>query len=165
MNDEKSDLIIVLLIVCYTLYAATLAFQLHRHPWKSTGIIRNPQVVFADNQWLAHQEVQEGTSRSRWQYLFDYIRFNSVCPFGKFGAWALLSWSVIMVVMLLVYRTTPYGSRKKMYQVLAIVNLVFAVLYFGMMLPMNLALFIRSLPYLITQMVVSAWLFMKSDCE
>lgn len=84
--------------------------------------------------------------------LYEYVMQNDVCPLGKFGAWLLLGWGITMIVFLV---STP---TQKTCKILGIINLMFAVLYAGVSLMANTALFIRCIPYFCVQLGVSVWL-------
>lgn len=110
------------------------------------------------------EEVKRAPGMGFWQFMARYVMENDVCPLGKFGAWLLLGWSVTMIVFLGKGMAAPLDARKrKLYQILGVINLILSITYTCITLLANTALFVRCIPFLAAQLGVSAWLIMKSD--
>ncbi len=155
MKDKDSDCIIAGIILIYTI-VAFFAFKMHDTLWSNNNM--NGSISPSLRGFITHQTYRQ---KSTWEQFLQ----NSVCPFGKFGAWMLISLSLVMIILLFAHRyDESSASKKKRYQVLAILNLVFALVFSFTTLFMNWALFARSFPVYVAQIAVSVWLFQKSDC-
>lgn len=166
MLDKQSDFLIVGIVVLYTVYACTVAFQLHLTMWQPSMLpmssmrsMRSMRSIrHASHSFLAHDEVHHSSGGVG----MNMFR-GGVCTLGKLGAWALIVWGLVMSIVLL---SNEHGDneekRKSRYKILAIINMSFLGVYFLLTLLMNTPLFLRSLPYFVAQFFVSKWLLQKS---
>jgi hypothetical protein len=89
-----------------------------------------------------------GFSRHTGSTLFE----AGVCPLGKVAAWALFVWTLLFGTLLLTLSHGEKFDRNK--KILGWVHVSVVMAIFGPAFFMNIHLFARSLPYLITQLGV-----------
>ena len=118
------------------------SFKLHKNLFsKTVSSESNKSISFSGHDLLEH----DGSG----------ILSAGVCPLGKWGAWFIFVWSIVLLSILFsVYRkpSTDFNSTCK---TLGIMNAVFIGIIFILSLIMNLPLFIRTLPFFFIQTSVT----------
>ena len=138
--------IISILISIYVIYSI-FAFKIIDYNYKYT--YEDDHYMHSNNSFLRHRQSKNS---SFWETVFN----SGVCSFGKFGFIVLVLWSIILICMLIFYNK---DNRNKVLDILAIINLIFVLVYGILTRLMNWPLFIRCIPYLSLQLAVSIWIF------
>lgn len=73
---------------------------------------------------------------------------TGVCPFGKFGAWMILLWTLTQLALVFALPASDYAS-------IGYTHVSFVGLVFVLTLIMNWPLFTRTLPYFFLQTAVA----------
>jgi hypothetical protein len=160
--EEKTEIsVIIVLMFIYTIYAG-FAFKIHDSLFNMTrptsySISSESKVYYLHGEydWLKHQEIQAGN-------LLKRTLNAGVCQLGKFGAWILFIWSLLMFILLLVYMKKEKNVKNNIYKVIGIINIVLSIIYGIMTFMLNTPLFYRCIPYLVFQVSVSIWLIVIS---
>lgn len=83
-----------------------------------------------------------------------------VCTLGKFGAWCILVWTIIMLLTITIgFITYPKESFRSLCITLAYINMVFIFIIFILSCIMNPPLCIRTIPYFCIQSSISIILY------
>lgn len=119
---------------------AIWSFQLHKTLWKSDMSAQQKQHQFVYNTKYAKQGFFE--------HVQNGVLYSSVCPFGKFGAWVILLWTIALI-------TSIYTLSGSNLFIIFIVQNIIIGLIFILSLFMNYPLWIRTLPFFYLQIIVS----------
>jgi len=161
ISENTEIYIIISIMIIYTIYSV-FAFKIHESFFERSSVIEPEMKIvhFRDvnemNEFLKHQEVETDD-------LFEKILNSGVCEAGKFGAWTLFAWSIIMFILLLVYMRKENNIKNKMYRIIGIINLVLSIGYGSTSFYLNTPLFYRCIPYLVLQFITSVWLIAISN--
>ena len=134
----------IVLLEIPSLFWAWWSFKMSDSVKRSYSNVK-PQVHFKGHKWIEHT----GSS----------IFGAGVCPLGKFGAFVIFLWTILMSGLLLYYAHSAKNKEKAhdVFRILGIVHAIVIGIIALLSLIMNYPLFIRTLPYFITQVAV-AWL-------
>ena len=99
---------------------------------------------FVGSSLLAHKE--------------NTILDSSVCPLGKFGAFVIFIWSLLLVGLM-------FELEQEKFYILGWINMAIITIIFILSLAMNQPLFIRTLPYYFVQIAICILLIESSKAQ
>ena len=147
MDDYTRNILIILLALS-GLFAAFWSFKMHLNLFSSTGFSKN---------FIHHTEFKTNI-------IWHNILNSGVCPFGKFGAWIIIGWSlaIIITISLLMAKNTDEDEKRKIYDYLGYGTLTLLISAFVLSLIMNLPLAIRSLPFYLVESAIVGLLLTRN---
>lgn len=81
-----------------------------------------------------------------------------VCPLGKFGAWFILAWTIIMLFLIIKYSRKTPSQAHKAFRAIGITHAVIMAIIAVLSAIMNYPLFLRTMPYYVVQAGVATLL-------
>lgn len=91
-----------------------------------------------------------------WEHLSKGILDAGVCPMGRAGAYAILTWTIVMLTTLIAcYQTEDLNKIKDCNNALGYINLAFMAILFGLTIVYNAPLFFRTLPYFFLNIAIT----------
>ena len=159
LSIDNKIYIIISLITVYTIYGF-FAFKMHNSLFNMTLPKLLSDFIQRKDGYTEHSNIEWFRHREVGDTFLDRILDSGVCRFGKFGAWILIIWSIIMITLLLFYtqKRSDLDHLNKIYIILGIINLVLSLVYTILCFLLNKPLFYRCVPYLMIQFSVSIWL-------
>jgi hypothetical protein len=138
-----TKIVIIFLLQLPALLWSLWSFKMHKNAFAATSSGGSHEAHFAGNKFLEHT----GSG----------ILTAGVCPLGKVGAWVIVLWSLIMISLLIYFynKYTKPTDIKRINTIFGILNSVIMGVIFLMSFIMNRALFIRTLPFFLTQIAIS----------
>lgn len=121
-----------------------------------------PSMLWAVWSFKIHNNMFSATGSSDEFYKHETtgILTSGVCPLGKFGAWVIFVWSTIILLLLSsVYTKNDSSQIKTTNIVVGSLNAAIIGIIFILTLIMNRDLWIRTLPFFLTQVGITIILF------
>ena len=161
LSIDNKIYIIVSLIFFYTIWGF-FSFKMYDSVFNMT----RPQLHLDllerldAGEYTEHDNMEWFSHKVSGETFLDKILHSGVCRFGKFGAWILFIWSIIMITLLLFYtkKKDDVDNLNKIYIILGSVNLVLSLVYAILCFVLNKPLFYRCVPYIMIQFSLSIWL-------
>ena len=136
---------VILISILISIYLVFSLFSFKIIDYNNYNNYNDNHYMHSDITLLRHRQSKNSS-------FWDTVINSGVCPLGKFGFIVLVLWTIILILMLIFYNG---DNRKKVLLYLGIINLLFFFIYGILTYLMNWPLFVRCIPYLTLQLIVS----------
>jgi hypothetical protein len=140
---SKNIEIAIIILSFFSILFAFWSFKMHINLFRATGF---------SSSFTSH-------TNSRSSNFLEVILNSGVCPFGKFGAWIILIWSLILIILVSINYNKTNNEKQNLFTYLKYTQLSFLLIIIILSILMNLSLAIRSIPFYIIQIVITILLW------
>ena len=148
------SIIYIIILELLSIIIIFFSFKLHKNLLSQTysSHTNDTHNYFSNNSLTSHQG--------------NKIYSAGVCVLGKLGAWVLLIMIVTTLLLSVVYYTNKVKNKHllSLLKCISKINVVFIIIMGFLEIVMNFPLFLRSLPALLLQILISIHILHSSEC-